>query len=72
MRTTALGGLEGSNHKKNPWRGRKDKIMTLGVIGEKLGMTQVFDEHGLAIPVTVIKVSKMVVTQVKTEEHRQK
>ena len=42
--------------------------MTLGVIGEKLGMTQVFDEHGLAIPVTVIKVSKMVVTQVKTEE----
>lgn len=42
--------------------------MTLGVIGEKLGMTQVFDENGLAIPVTVIKVSKMVVTQVKTEE----
>ena len=42
--------------------------MTLGVIGEKLGMTQVFDEHGLTIPVTVIKVSKMVVTQVKTEE----
>ena len=42
--------------------------MTVGVIGEKLGMTQVFDENGLAIPVTVIKVSKMVVTQVKTEE----
>ena len=42
--------------------------MTLGVIGEKLGMTQIFDENGLAIPVTVIKVSKMVVTQVKTEE----
>ena len=34
--------------------------MALGVIGEKLGMTQVFDEHGLAIPVTVIKVSKTV------------
>ena len=42
--------------------------MTVGVIGEKLGMTQIFDENGLAIPVTVIKVSKMVVTQVKTEE----
>jgi len=42
--------------------------MTLGVIGEKLGMTQVFDENGLAIPVTVIKVSKMIVTQVKTVE----
>ena len=42
--------------------------MTLGVIGKKLGMTQVFDEQGLAIPVTVIKVDKIVVTQVKTVE----
>ena len=40
--------------------------MTLGVIGEKLGMTQVFDEQGLAIPVTVIKVDPLTVTQVKT------
>ncbi|MCI1273194.1 MAG: 50S ribosomal protein L3 [Clostridiaceae bacterium] len=40
--------------------------MTLGVIGKKLGMTQIFDEQGLAIPVTVVKVDKMVVTQVKT------
>lgn len=42
--------------------------MTLGVIGKKLGMTQVFDEQGLAIPVTVIQVSPIVVTQVKTVE----
>ena len=42
--------------------------MTLGVIGTKLGMTQIFDEHGLAIPVTVIKVDETVVTQVKTVE----
>ncbi|MBP3923800.1 50S ribosomal protein L3 [bacterium] len=42
--------------------------MTLGVIGKKLGMTQVFDEQGLAIPVTVVKVDEMVVTQVKTVE----
>ena len=42
--------------------------MTLGVIGKKLGMTQIFDEQGLAIPVTVIKVDEMVVTQVKTIE----
>lgn len=42
--------------------------MTLGVIGKKLGMTQVFDEQGLAIPVTVIKVDPIVVTQVKTVE----
>ena len=42
--------------------------MTLGVIGKKLGMTQIFDEQGLAIPVTVIKVDPIVVTQVKTIE----
>ena len=40
--------------------------MTLGVIGKKLGMTQVFDENGLAIPVTVITVEPLTVTQVKT------
>jgi len=40
--------------------------MTLGVIGKKLGMTQIFDEQGLAVPVTVIKVDPIVVTQVKT------
>jgi large subunit ribosomal protein L3 len=38
------------------------------VIGKKLGMTQVFDEQGLAIPVTVIKVDEIIVTQVKTIE----
>ncbi len=42
--------------------------MTLGVIGTKLGMTQVYDEAGLCIPVTVIKVDPAVVTQVKTVE----
>lgn len=42
--------------------------MTLGVIGEKLGMTQVYDENGLCIPVTVIKVEPATVCQVKTDE----
>ena len=42
--------------------------MTLGVIGKKVGMTQIFDEQGLAIPVTGIKVDETVVTQVKTVE----
>ena len=42
--------------------------MTLGVIGKKLGMTQIFDSEGLAVPVTVIKVDSTVVTQVKTVE----
>lgn len=35
---------------------------------KKVGMTQIFDEQGLAIPVTVIKVDETVVTQVKTVE----
>lgn len=42
--------------------------MTLGVIGEKLGMTQIFSEEGISIPVTVIKVEPMTVTQIKTVE----
>ena len=42
--------------------------MTLGVVGKKLGMTQIYDEQGLVIPVTVIKVDPTVVTQVKTVE----
>lgn len=42
--------------------------MTLGVIGKKVGMTQIFNEDGLAVPVTVIKVDPIVVTQVKTVE----
>jgi len=42
--------------------------MTLGVIGKKLGMTQIFNDEGLAVPVTVVKVAPIVVTQVKTVE----
>ena len=40
--------------------------MTLGVIGKKLGMTQVYDENGLVVPVTVVQVEPLTVTQVKT------
>jgi len=42
--------------------------MTIGVIGKKLGMTQIYDEAGLCIPVTVVAVEEAVVTQVKTTE----
>lgn len=50
-------------------RSQKERYnMTLGVIGKKLGMTQVFDEQGLAIPVTVIKVEPLTVTQIKTTD----
>ena len=40
--------------------------MSLGILGNKIGMTQIFDESGKIIPVTVIKVGPCVVTQVKT------
>lgn len=39
-----------------------------GIIGKKVGMTQVFDSSGSAIPVTVIKAGPCYVTQIKTED----
>ncbi|MBA3450504.1 MAG: 50S ribosomal protein L3, partial [Chloroflexia bacterium] len=42
--------------------------MIQGMIGKKLGMSQVFDETGLAHPVTVLEVGPCVVTQVRTPE----
>lgn len=39
-----------------------------GIIGKKLGMTQVFDEQGNAIPVTVIEAGPCFVTQIRTGE----
>jgi large subunit ribosomal protein L3 len=41
---------------------------TQGVLGEKLGMTQVFDADNRIIPVTVVKAGPCVVTQVKTPD----
>ena len=41
---------------------------TRGVLGIKLGMTQVWDDNNLLIPVTVIQVSPNVVTQIRTHE----
>ena len=38
-----------------------------GLIGKKIGMTQVFSESGISIPVTVIQAGPCVVTQIKTE-----
>ena len=40
-----------------------------GILGKKLGMTQVFTKSGKLIPVTVIEVEPNVVTQVKTKEN---
>lgn len=42
--------------------------MKKGILGKKLGMTQVFAEDGTVIPVTVVEAGPCVVTQIKTEE----
>ena len=42
--------------------------MTKAIIGRKIGMTQVFDEKGKVIPVTVIEAGPCVVAQVKSVE----
>ena len=42
--------------------------MNIGILGTKLGMTQIFDESGLAIPVTIIKAGPCRITQIKTLE----
>ena len=43
-------------------------MATKGILGTKLGMTQIFDENGLVIPVTVVKAGPCPVTQVRTEQ----
>jgi len=48
---------------------RNDLIMTIeGILGRKLGMTQVFEPDGSAVPVTVIEALPCTVVQVKTNE----
>ena len=40
--------------------------MSIGLLGNKIGMTQIFDELGNIVPVTVLKVGPCIITQVKT------
>ncbi|MBE2182995.1 MAG: 50S ribosomal protein L3 [Anaerolineae bacterium] len=39
-----------------------------GIIGKKVGMTQVFDEHGNVVPVTVLQAGPCYVTQIRTAD----
>ncbi len=43
--------------------------MKKGLIGKKIGMTQIFDESGNVIPVTVVEAGPCTVTQIKTVEN---
>ena len=40
--------------------------MTIGLLGNKIGMTQIFNESGDIIPVTILKVGPCIITQIKT------
>lgn len=40
--------------------------MAVGILGKKLGMTQIFDDAGNAVPVTVVQAGPCVITQIKT------
>ena len=41
--------------------------MGVGLLGNKIGMTQIFDEFGNIVPVTILKVGPCVITQLKTK-----
>ena len=43
--------------------------MTKGILGRKVGMTQIYDEAGLCIAVTVVQAGPCHVLQVRTKEH---
>ena len=40
--------------------------MSIGILGKKLGMSQLFDDKGNAVPVTLIEAGPCRVTQLKT------
>ena len=42
--------------------------MSVGLIGRKIGMTQIFDDDGRFVPVTVIRAGPCCVTQIKSDE----
>ena len=43
--------------------------MTIGIVGRKAGMTRIFRDDGVSVPVTVISVDANRVTQIKTVEN---
>ncbi|MEZ4520926.1 MAG: 50S ribosomal protein L3 [Thermomicrobiales bacterium] len=43
--------------------------MVQGLLAKKLGMTQIFEDDGTVVPVTVLKVGPCVVTQIKTDDN---
>src|SRR5918911_829785 len=48
---------------------REEGMAQKAIVGEKVGMTQVWDDQNRAVPVTVVRVAPCRVVQVKTPEH---
>jgi large subunit ribosomal protein L3 len=46
--------------------GREDEMSVTGILGKKIGMTQVFDDKGEVHPITVLQAGPCVITQLKT------
>jgi large subunit ribosomal protein L3 len=46
--------------------GREDEMSVTGILGKKIGMTQIFDEKGDVHPITVLQAGPCVITQLKT------
>src|SRR3954452_17897025 len=46
----------------------KEEVMTIGLVGRKVGMTRIFTDDGSTQPVTVLDVSDNRITQIKTAE----
>lgn len=46
----------------------ESSTVSVGILGKKLGMTQIFSEDGKAIPVTVVEAGPCKITQIKTKE----
>ena len=42
--------------------------MSLGILGKKLGMSQLFDDQGRAVPVTLIEAGPCRITQLKSAD----
>ena len=40
----------------------------MGLLGKKVGMTQIFDQEGAAVPVTVVQLGENIVTQTMNKE----
>ena len=58
------------DRRKNIFKNKEKRgCMTLGLLGNKIGMTQIFDKTGNIIPVTIIKGGPCYITQIKSEEN---